>query len=286
MSAQIINGRELAKKFREELRSELIELKERGIVPRLEVILVGEDEASKVYVRNKGRACEKLGIQFQLHHLPAETTQTQLQSLIKRLNEDPSVDGILLQLPLPNGLDAKSALRTIDPDKDVDGLHPENLGRLLVGEEGPKPCTPLGCMALIDSTGIEIRGKKAVVVGRSNLVGKPMSLLLLQRDATVEICHSKTPDLSRELRDADIVVVAVGKANFLRGEWIKPGAVVIDVGINRLPDGKLTGDVEFETAREIAGAITPVPGGVGPMTITMLLHNIVQLAKRRAQNLC
>ncbi|TNE50897.1 MAG: bifunctional methylenetetrahydrofolate dehydrogenase/methenyltetrahydrofolate cyclohydrolase FolD [Deltaproteobacteria bacterium] len=267
--------------MRGELRGEIEALVAQGLTPGLDVVLVGEDPPSQIYVRNKQRSCERLGIRSRVHRLETTTPQSELEQLIRDLNQDDEVDGILVQLPLPKGLDAKPVLELIDPAKDVDGLHLINQGRLLAGEEGLQPCTPLGSMALIDSIGYDISGKKAVVVGRSNLVGKPVAQLLLQRNATVTMCHSRTQDLAAEVGQADIVIAAVGYPELVKGSWIKEGAVVVDVGINRRDDGSLVGDVEFEESQKRALAITPVPGGVGPMTITMLLYNTVDAAKRR-----
>ncbi len=267
--------------MRGKLRLEIEGLIAEGITPGLDVVLVGDDAPSQIYVRNKERSCERLGIRSRVHRLRADTSQAQLEDLIRELNQDDSVDGILVQLPLPKGFDTESALALIDPTKDVDGLHTVNQGLLMSGYDGLRPCTPLGCIAMIDSISYDISGKKAVVVGRSNLVGKPVLHLLLQRNATVTICHSRTQDLAAEVRAADIVIAAVGQPELVKGEWIKEGAVVIDVGINRLEDGSLVGDVEFDAAKERALAITPVPGGVGPMTITMLLYNTVEAARKR-----
>lgn len=274
-----LDGRALSKTIRQSLKQEVEALASDGCVPGLEVVLVGDDPASQVYVRNKQRSCERLGIRSVVHRLPADTSQDTLHALLDRLSQDPDVHGILLQLPLPPGLDADDALLRIHPDKDVDGLHPINLGRLVAGIPGPRPCTPLGCLALIDHIGYPLEGKKAVVIGRSILVGKPIALLLLQRDATVTLCHSRTQELAKEVQQADVVIAAVGRPALIRGEWLKPGAVVIDVGINRTQEGTLIGDVDFEGAKEHAHAITPVPGGVGPMTITMLLQNTIRCAK-------
>ncbi len=277
----LLDGKALARKMRGELRGEIEALVAQGLTPGLDVVLVGEDPPSQIYVRNKQRSCERLGIRSRVHRLEATTPQSDLEQLIRDLNQDDEVDGILVQLPLPKGLDAKPVLELIDPAKDVDGLHLINQGRLLAGEEGLQPCTPLGSIALIDSIGYDISGKKAVVVGRSNLVGKPVAQLLLQRNATVTMCHSRTQDLAAEVSQADIVIAAVGYPELVKGSWIKEGAVVVDVGINRRDDGSLVGDVEFEESQKRALAITPVPGGVGPMTITMLLYNTVDAAKRR-----
>jgi len=280
--ANIIDGKAVAEtvKLETKARAEAFAAKH-GRTPELHVVLVGDDPASQVYVRNKELAAHKASIGGMVHRLPAETTQDELLSKVRELNSNPAIDGILVQLPLPKHLDDKSVLDSIDPDKDVDGLHPVNAGLLLVGRPGHRPCTPSGSMRLLDSVGCDPSGKKAVVIGRSILVGKPIALMLLERNATVTIAHSKTPNLPDVVREADIVVAAVGRADMVKGDWLKPGAVVIDVGINRKADGKLTGDVDFATASEVASAITPVPGGVGPMTIAMLLSNTVDAAERR-----
>ncbi|MBI5197451.1 MAG: bifunctional methylenetetrahydrofolate dehydrogenase/methenyltetrahydrofolate cyclohydrolase FolD [Nitrospirae bacterium] len=285
MPAQLIDGKRIALEIREEIRKEVEGLKQQGIQPGLTVVLVGEDPASKVYVKNKGEACRSVGIHSEEYRLPETVSEAELTALIRKLNEDQRIHGILVQLPLPRGIRKDKVLQTVSPLKDVDGFHEINAGKLLIGPEageGFVPCTPLGIMRLVDSCGIPIEGKEAVVVGRSNIVGKPAALLLLQRNATVTLCHSKTQDLADVCRRADILVAAIGRARMVAGDWVKPGAVVIDVGMNRLPDGKLCGDVDFEAARRRAGWITPVPGGVGPMTIALLLHNTVLSAKRRA----
>jgi len=253
-----------------------------GRAPGLAVVQVGEDPASTVYVRNKRRSCAEVAIESFAHDLPASTGQAALLELIGALNRDPRVDGILVQMPLPKGIDANRIIDAVDPAKDVDGLHPLNEGLLTVGRPGLRACTPSGCMRLLAEVGCDPAGKRAVVVGRSILVGKPMALLLLEANATVTMAHSRTRDLAAVVRESDIVVAAVGREGMIRGEWIKPGAVVIDVGTNKGADGKLKGDVEFEAARAVAAAITPVPGGVGPMTIAMLLSNTVEAAFRRA----
>ena len=280
-TARIINGKEIAAQVRAELKSDIQALKERtGVIPGLTVVLVGENPASVVYVRNKVKACEEVGIRSTQHKLPETATQAELLKLIRELNASKDVHGILVQLPLPKQIDEEAILEEISPSKDVDGFHPYNMGRLMIGNPLLQPCTPFGVMRLIDSTGIDLSGKEAVVVGRSNIVGKPMAMMLLRRNATVTICHSKTKDLADRIAKADVVVAAVGRAEFVKGDWIKQGAVVIDVGINRTPEGKLVGDVDFEGASLRAGFITPVPGGVGPMTIAMLLKNTVEAAKR------
>ena len=278
MSAQLIDGKVVAKAVKEEVRSRVEALKARGIRPGLATVLVGEDPASHVYVRNKQRTCEELGMYSVGHELPATTSQADLLALIDRLNRDPAIHGILVQLPLPKPLRSEPILYAVSPDKDVDGLHPVNIGKLLMGEPRFVPCTPAGVMAMLDYYKLPIEGQTAVVVGRSNLVGKPAAMLLLHRHATVTICHSKTPDLAAVCRRADILVAAMGKARFIRGEMVKDGAVVIDVGINRQPDGKLVGDVDFEAVAARASWITPVPGGVGPMTIAMLMQNTMLAA--------
>jgi methylenetetrahydrofolate dehydrogenase (NADP+)/methenyltetrahydrofolate cyclohydrolase len=280
MTARIIDGTALSRELREQLRIRAAALSAAGRQPGLAAVLVGEDPASRIYVRNKVKACADVGVYSQLHELPADTTHNALLQTIHALNNDSRIHGILVQLPLPRQLDEASALEAIAVDKDADGFHLENIGKLLVGRPGQLPCTPAGCMAMLDHVGIDLSGKEAVVVGRSNIVGKPMALLLLQRSATVTICTSKTADLAAHTRRADVLVVATGKPRLITGDMIKPGAVVIDVGINRLPDGKLTGDVDFEAARKVAAWITPVPGGVGPMTITMLLANTIRAAER------
>jgi methylenetetrahydrofolate dehydrogenase (NADP+)/methenyltetrahydrofolate cyclohydrolase len=254
-------------------------LAERGITVGLATVLVGDDPASQVYVGHKQKACGEVGIRSFGHRLPATTTQPELVGLVRELAADPSVHGILVQLPLPKGLDPDAVIDAIPPAKDVDGLHPVNQGRLMAGVPGLRSCTPLGVMRLLDETGVELKGARAVVVGRSVLVGKPLALLLLERHATVTLCHSRTRDLGAEVGRADVVVAAAGQPGLVRGEWIAPGAVVIDVGTNRTPEGKLCGDVEFAVARERARAITPVPGGVGPMTVAMLLSNTVTAAE-------
>lgn len=278
MAAQIIDGKAISSKMREQIKQQVADLRVRtNKVPGLAVVLVGEDPASQVYVRNKERACQEVGIYSEVHRLPASTTQQHLLELVAQLNQRDEINGILVQLPLPEHIDEMAILRAILPDKDVDGFHAVNAGRLLNGEKGFVPCTPKGIIALIKSTGIDIKGKDAVVVGRSNIVGKPVSVLLLNENATVTICHSKTADLKAHTLRADILVAAVGKPNLITADMIKPGAIVIDVGTTKV-DGKLTGDVHFDSAKEIAGWITPVPGGVGPMTITMLLANTVEAA--------
>lgn len=274
----LIDGKAIAAKVRSELKAEVDKLKAKGITPGLAVVLVGEDPASEVYVRNKGKACEKAGINSFQHILPADTSMEDLLSLIDKLNNDDSVNGILVQLPLPKHMDESKVIEAITPSKDVDGFHPYSVGRLTTGSPTFRSCTPFGIIKLLEEIGTEISGKDAVVVGRSNIVGKPIALMLLAESATVTICHSRTKNLADKVRSADIVIAAVGIPEFVKGDWIKEGAVVIDVGINRTDDG-LVGDVEFEAASKRASAITPVPGGVGPMTIAMLLYNTVESAK-------
>ncbi len=282
MTAEIIDGKAIAQEVRAEWKIRADALKARGIVPGLAVIIVGEDPASKVYVANKVKACAELGLHSEHIALPADTGEAALLDKIGELNNNDKIHGILVQLPVPKHIDSSKVLETISPDKDVDGFHPMNVGALATGNMRFAPCTPYGAMKLLEKTGISIEGKHAVVIGRSNIVGKPMALMLLQSNATVTICTSKTVNLAKYTRDADILVVATGKAKMITGDMIKPGAAVIDVGINRLPNGKLCGDVDFDSAREVAGWITPVPGGVGPMTITMLVANTVRAAEQFA----
>lgn len=277
----MIDGKAIAERVRAEVRERAASGLPGGRRPGLAVILVGEDPASQVYVRNKDKAAREVGFEVRTERLPAEVRPERLAGLIESLNRDPAVDGILLQLPLPKGLDAARLVQAIDPDKDVDGLHPANVARLWIGEPGLFPCTPLGCLELLDRSGVEVEGRRAVVLGRSLLVGKPIAALLLARQATVTIAHSRTRDLPTLCREAEILVAAVGRPELVRGDWIRPGATVLDVGINRLADGRLVGDVCFPEARERAGRLTPVPGGVGPMTIAMLLLNTLRAAERR-----
>ncbi|MBS7324643.1 MAG: bifunctional methylenetetrahydrofolate dehydrogenase/methenyltetrahydrofolate cyclohydrolase FolD [Angelakisella sp.] len=281
MSAKIIDGKQVAARCREELKQQVAALRARGIIPGLAVILVGEDPASQVYVRNKHRACEELGIHSEQYTLSADTDRQTLLDLITELNGREEIDGILVQLPLPGHLDEKEILSAIDPAKDVDSFHPQNVGRLVIGDYFFAPCTPSGILTLIDSAGVDLTGKECVVIGRSNIVGKPMALMLLHRNATVTVCHSKTRDLPSVTRRADVLISAVGKAGFVTAYMVKPGAVVIDVGMNRNQAGKLCGDVDFESVSRVAGYLTPVPGGVGPMTITMLLRSTVLSAQNR-----
>lgn len=281
MTARIIDGKAIAAAIRQKLAEEVRSLKEQNVEPGLAVILVGDNPASRTYVNMKKKACGEVGIRSDEHQLPADIEEAELISLVQKLNSDPQVDGILVQLPLPRHINADTVIRAIDPDKDVDGFHPVNVGRLWAGlSHGFLPCTPAGIMELLRRTGIDLTGKEAVVLGRSNIVGKPVAALLMRENATVTICHSRTNNIAEHCRRADVLVAAVGRPHFVSGDWIKPGAVVIDVGINRV-DGKLTGDVDFEAARAVAGHITPVPGGVGPMTIAYLLKNTVAAAHRR-----
>ena len=281
MSAQILDGKALAAEIRSEVKTQVAALAEKGVSTALAVILVGDDSASQVYVRNKIKACADTGIRSLEFRMPAETTQQQLLAKIAELNADESVDGILVQLPLPKQINADAVISAIDPAKDVDGFHVANAGALVTGKQGFVPCTPFGVMRLIKKSGVDPRGKSAVIVGRSNIVGKPMALLLLAADATVTVAHSRTPDLSAVTRNADILVAAVGRAKLIKADMVKPGAVVIDVGMNRDENGKLCGDVDFSEVKAIAGSITPVPGGVGPMTIAMLMQNTVLAAQMR-----
>lgn len=281
MSAQILDGKALAAEIRSEVKTQVAALAEKGVSTALAVILVGEDSASQVYVRNKIKACADTGIRSLEFRMPAETTQQQLLAKIAELNADENVDGILVQLPLPKQINADAVISAIDPAKDVDGFHVANAGALVTGKQGFVPCTPFGVMRLIEKSGVDPRGKSAVIVGRSNIVGKPMALLLLAADATVTVAHSRTPDLCAVTRNADILVAAVGRAKLIKADMVKPGAVVIDVGMNRDENGKLCGDVDFSEVKAIAGSITPVPGGVGPMTIAMLMQNTALAAQMR-----
>jgi len=277
----ILDGKETARAVRAEVAQRVEGLKKQGVQARLSVVLVGEDPASKVYVKNKDKAAVNAGFEVETHRLAATTSTGELLELVKGLNAAREVNGILIQLPLPKGIDARAVLHAIDPEKDVDGLHPANVGALWRDEPGLVPCTPAGCIEILDRHGIEIEGKRAVVIGRSSLVGKPVAALLLRRNATVTICHSRTPDLAAVTREADIVVAAVGRAGLVKGDWIRPGAVVLDVGINRGGDGRLHGDVVFSEVHGVAAAVTPVPGGIGPMTIAMLLQNTAYAAARQ-----
>ena len=279
---KIIDGKAIAASLRQAIAADASTLKQKGITPGLAVVLVGEDPASRVYVSMKEKACAEAGIYSDEHKLPAETTEAQLLALIDALNRDERIDGILVQLPLPAHIDESKVLEAISPAKDVDGFHPYNVGRLVTGNPLFRPCTPYGVMKMLEAKGVDLSGKEVVVVGRSNIVGKPVALMCLAENATVTICHSRTRDLADKVRMADVVIAAVGRPEMIKGDWIKEGAVVIDVGVNRVDEKKLVGDVEFSAALARASAITPVPGGVGPMTITMLLYNTVESAKRRA----
>ena len=279
--AQIIDGKELAKNIREKLKDEVIELKNADINPKLAVIMVGDDKASKVYVKNKSKACEDVGIEYEEYLLPAETKMEELLELIEKLNNDETVHGILVQSPLPQGLDANVAFRTISPKKDVDGFNPINVGKLSLNQDCFVSCTPFGVIKMLEAYNIPIEGAHAVVIGRSNIVGKPLVQCLLNKNATVTVCHSRTKDLKEMTKQADILIAAIGKPKFVTEDMVKDGAVVIDVGINRMDDGKLVGDTDFENIKEKASHITPVPGGVGPMTIAMLMHNVVKAAKQQ-----
>jgi methylenetetrahydrofolate dehydrogenase (NADP+)/methenyltetrahydrofolate cyclohydrolase len=283
VAARLIDGKALALQVRERLATESAAvLAKIGMRPGLATILVGDDPASHLYVKSKQKACDAAGIYIDDHKLPASTTQAELLSLIEKKNADPRIHGILVQLPLPKHIDSKVVLEAVSPDKDADGFHPYNFGRLVAGHPVFEACTPKGVIKMIESTGVSIEGKRAVVLGRSNIVGKPLALMLLQRNATVTICHSKTKDLPAVCREAELLLVAIGKAKFVTADMVREGAVVIDVGTNRLPDGKVVGDVDFEPVSQKAGWISPVPGGVGPMTIAMLLDNTVESAKRMA----
>ena len=283
MAAQIIDGKALALSIREQIGKDVAQLvSQTGVVPGLAAILVGDDPASAVYVKNKKTACDKAGLYVDEYKLPASTTQNELLALIEKMNAHSNIHGILVQLPLPGHITSKVVLEAVSPDKDADGFHPFNVGRLVEGSPVFVPCTPKGVMRMIESTGQSVEGKRAVVIGRSNIVGKPVALLLMHANATVTVCHSRTKDLPAVCREADIVIAAIGRAQFVTGDMIKDGAIVIDVGINRLEDGRLVGDVDFEEAKKKAGWITPVPGGVGPMTIAMLLRNTLESAQRAA----
>jgi len=282
MTAQLIDGNALSKQLRAEVATRAAALTAKGLKPGLAVVLVGENPASQVYVRNKVKACEDAGMHSVLEKYADTMTEAELLARVDALNNDPAIHGILVQLPLPKGIDAHKVIEAIAPEKDVDGFHVASAGALMVGQDGFKPCTPYGCMKMLEFIGYDPKGKHAVVIGRSNIVGKPMAMLLLQANATVTVCHSATPDLAHFTRQADIVVAAVGKRNVLTADMVKPGAVVLDVGMNRTEEGKLCGDVDFDGVKEVAGWITPVPGGVGPMTITMLLVNTIESAERAA----
>jgi methylenetetrahydrofolate dehydrogenase (NADP+)/methenyltetrahydrofolate cyclohydrolase len=293
LPAKIIDGKAIAEEMRADLMREIADLKAKGVTPGLTVVLVGEDPASQVYVRMKGKACEEAGIKSETITLPADTSEAELLSIVERLNNDETVHGILVQLPLPKQINEQQVLRAIRVEKDVDGFHPENVGKVTLGDpSGFRPCTPYGVQQMLLRTGVKVQGAHVVIVGRSNLVGRPMASLLLHKgeggNATVTVCHSRTKNLPDVARQADILIAAIGVPQFVKGDWIKPGAVVIDVGTSRVDDAsakkgyRLVGDVEFEAAKEVASAITPVPGGVGPMTITMLLYNTVQAARQWA----
>lgn len=282
--AELINGKEIAALNRQEIAQETEALiKESGVQPGIAVIIVGENPASQVYVRNKHKAAEECGFRSDVYELPEETTQEELNALVDRLNADDGIHGILVQLPLPKHLSDNEIILRIDPRKDVDAFHPVNVGRIMIGDYDYLPCTPAGVMELLHRSKVEVSGKKCVVIGRSNIVGKPMAMLLLHESGTVTVCHSRTKDLRKECLDADILVVAIGKADFVTGDMVKEGAVVIDVGMNRRADGKLTGDVDFASVEPKASKITPVPGGVGPMTIAMLMRNTLTAAQRAAE---
>ena len=285
MTAQLIDGNALSRQLRADVASRASALHARGIIPGLAVVLVGENPASQVYVRNKVKACVDTGLHSLLERYPSTLTEAELLARVDALNHDPAIHGILVQLPLPPHIDAQKVIKAISPAKDVDGFHIGSAGALMVGQPGFLPCTPYGCMKMLESIGYDLRGKHAVVIGRSNIVGKPMALMLLQHNATVTICHSATANLKAMTLQADVIIAAVGKRNVLTADMVKPGAVVIDVGMNRVPEGepgegKLCGDVDFDGVKEVAGYITPVPGGVGPMTITMLLVNTLEAAER------
>jgi methylenetetrahydrofolate dehydrogenase (NADP+)/methenyltetrahydrofolate cyclohydrolase len=280
--AQLIDGNALSRQLRGEVATRTSVLKQKGITPGLAVILVGDNQASQVYVRNKVKACQEGGLHSVLEQFPADMSEQALLARVEALNNDSTIHGILVQLPLPAHIDANKVIEAISPDKDVDGFHVGSAGALMVGQPGFWPCTPYGCMKMLESIGYDLKGKHAVVIGRSNIVGKPMALMLLQKNATVTICHSATADLKAMTLQADVIVAAVGKVNVLTADMVKPGAVVLDVGMNRNAEGKLCGDVDFAGVKQVAGYITPVPGGVGPMTITMLLVNTLEAAERVA----
>ncbi len=279
-AATIINGKQISEEIREGIALEVQQLSKQGVRPGLAVVLVGDDPASHVYVRNKEKACHDLGFYSEVHRLSADSSQEEVLALVDKLNKQSSIHGILVQLPLPGHIQEKAVIDAIAVEKDVDGFHPVNVGNLVIGDDSLLPCTPAGVIELIKRTGVEISGKHAVVIGRSNIVGKPVSLLLQRENATVTMCHSRTSNMPEVAKQADILVVAIGRANMIDASYVKPGAVVIDVGMNRLENGKLAGDVDFASVKEISGPITPVPGGVGPMTITMLMKNTLLAAKR------
>lgn len=279
--AVIIDGKELAKKIRANLKIECEELKKKNINSKLAVIMVGEDPASKVYVRNKSKACEDVGIEYEEYLLDVNTTQKELIELIEKLNNDKTINGILLQSPIPSNLDVNEAFRTISPQKDVDGFNPINVGKLVLNQDTFVSCTPYGIMKMFEEYDIDLTGKNVVILGRSNIVGKPLIHCCLNKNATVTSCHSKTQNIAQKAKEADVLISAIGKANFVTADMVKDGAVVIDVGINRLDNGKITGDVDFESVKEKASYITPVPGGVGPMTIAMLMNNVIKATRRQ-----
>ncbi|AHV98230.1 bifunctional methylenetetrahydrofolate dehydrogenase/methenyltetrahydrofolate cyclohydrolase FolD [Paenibacillus sabinae] len=281
MTAAIISGKLVSEEIRVDIAREVEALSQRGVKPGLAVVLVGEDPGSQVYVNSKEKTCISLGFHSVVHRLPASTSQEELLALVDELNKADEIDGILVQLPLPKHINEKAVIDAISVEKDVDGFHPVNVGNLVIGDDSLLPCTPAGVIELIKRTGIDLSGKHAVVIGRSNIVGKPVSLLLQRENATVTMCHSRTVNMAELCKQADVLVVAIGRANFVDASYVKPGAVVIDVGMNRLDNGKLAGDVDYDSAKEVAGYITPVPGGVGPMTITMLMVNTLTAAKRR-----
>jgi len=280
MRAQIIEGKKISDLIREEMITETAALREKNIIPGLAVVLVGEDPASKVYVGSKEKACQQLGFYSEVHRLDADTSEEDLLAVIERLNNQSTINGILVQLPLPKHINEKAVIDAIAVEKDVDGFHPESVGNLVIGDDSLLPCTPAGVIELIKRSGVDISGKHAVVIGRSNIVGKPVAMLLLRENATVTICHSRTANMEEIAKQADILVVAIGKAKAIDSKFVKPGAIVIDVGINRLESGNLAGDVDFDDCLDTAGFITPVPGGVGPMTITLLMKNTITAAKR------
>ncbi|MGG3282512.1 bifunctional methylenetetrahydrofolate dehydrogenase/methenyltetrahydrofolate cyclohydrolase FolD [Paenibacillus solani] len=279
-AATIISGKQISEEIRKGIALEVEQLSKQNIRPGLAVVLVGDDPASHVYVRNKEKACQDLGFYSEVHRLPAESSEDEVLALVDKLNAQASIHGILVQLPLPKHIREKAIIDAIAVEKDVDGFHPVNVGNLVIGDDSLLPCTPAGVIEMIKRTGIQIAGKHAVVIGRSNIVGKPVALLLQRENATVTMCHSKTHNMAEIARQADILVVAIGRANMIDASYVKPGAIVIDVGMNRLESGKLAGDVDFESVKEVSGPITPVPGGVGPMTITMLMQNTLIAAKR------
>ncbi|MFE9276366.1 bifunctional methylenetetrahydrofolate dehydrogenase/methenyltetrahydrofolate cyclohydrolase FolD [Paenibacillus glucanolyticus] len=279
-AATIISGKQISEEIRKGIALEVEQLSKQNVRPGLAVVLVGDDPASHVYVRNKEKACQDLGYYSELHRLSADSSQEEVLALVDKLNAQDSIHGILVQLPLPKHIHEKAVIDAISVEKDVDGFHPVNVGNLVIGDDSLLPCTPAGVIEMIKRTGIEIAGKHAVVIGRSNIVGKPVSLLLQRENATVTMCHSRTANMAEIARQADILVVAIGRANMIDASYVKPGAVVIDVGMNRLENGKLAGDVDFESVKQVSGPITPVPGGVGPMTITMLMQNTLLAAKR------